>query len=68
MVELIEFAGYFIGFWLFIFSKRFREGLIRKFKEGNLFKKTVIVFEVVSSIFVSVILPAILIYYAIIES
>ena len=67
MFELIEFAGYLIGFWLFIFSKKFRATIVRKFKEGNIFKKALIIFEAISTTFVSVILPAILIYYAIVE-
>ena len=68
MFELIEFAGYLIGFWLFIFSRKFREKTIRKFKEGGIFKKALIIFEALSTTFVSVILPAILIYYAIVEN
>jgi len=65
--ELIELAGYLIGFWLFIFSKKFREAIIGKFKEGNFFERALIVFEAVSSTFVSVILPAILVYYVFVE-
>lgn len=67
MFELVEVAGYLIGFWLFLFSGKFRERSIRNFREGNFFTRALILFEAVSSIFVSVILPAILLYHALIE-
>jgi hypothetical protein len=63
--ERVEFAGYLIGFWLFIFSENFRGKIIKEYKEGSFLKRGMIVFEGISSTFVSVILPAILIYYAI---
>ena len=65
MFELVELAGYLIGFWLFIFSEKFRGKIKKEFKEGSFLKRGMIVFEGISSTFVSVILPAILIYYAI---
>ena len=65
--ELIDIVGCLAGFWLFIFNKKFRATIIRNFKKGNVFRKTLIIFEAISTIFVSVILPAILIYYVFME-
>ena len=67
MFELVELAGYLVGFWLFLFSPKFRARIVRDFSSGGAFKRALIILEGISSTFVSVILPALFIYYAIFE-
>lgn len=67
MFELFEIAGYLIGFWLFIFSKKFRKVLIAEYRQGGFIGKTFIIFQAITSTIVSVLLPAGLFYYAYIE-
>ncbi|MCP4760919.1 MAG: hypothetical protein GY870_03995 [archaeon] len=56
-MELIEFAGYFFGFWLFLFSKKFRKYVINDWQTSGMLGKSLILFGTVSSVFCGVLVP-----------
>ncbi len=59
----LEVLGYFIGFWVFLFSKKFRDIWINEFKKENLFGKFFDIIEAISSIVFGVIIPIVAINY-----
>jgi len=62
-----DILGYFVGFWLFIVSKNFREIWIIEFKKSNWFGKFFNIIEVISSIIFGVLIPIAIIYYMFIK-
>jgi len=58
----LEVIGYFIFFWAFIFSSKFRQSQIQEWKEAGVLSKFFIVIEVCSSVLCGVCLPAYIIY------
>lgn len=59
-----EVIGFFFGFWLFIFSERFRIQFINEWKEGNWFNKLLaLIFEIIPSILIGIVLPLYLILF-----
>ncbi len=56
-MDLIELIGYFIGFWLFLFNKKFRAIIISDWNSSGMFGKFFIVLGAVSSVFCGVVLP-----------
>jgi len=53
-----EVVVFFFGFWLFIFSEKFRNQFIQDWKNDLLFNKFLtIIFEVLPSIFFGLVLP-----------
>jgi hypothetical protein len=58
-----ELIGYFVFFWVFIFSKKFRQLQIQEWKESGLLNKVFMSLEAVSSFFCGVILPILILYW-----
>jgi len=56
-MDFIELIGYFAGFWLFLFSKKFRDMIIQDWKSSGVFGKFFIIVGAASSIFCGVVLP-----------
>jgi hypothetical protein len=59
----IQALAYFLGFWIFAVSRKFRQTWIERFKKSSTFDKGTMVFEASASIVIGVVLPAWLIYY-----
>ena len=62
-----DILGYFIGFWLFVFSKSFREIWVSEFKKSNWFGKFFDIIGAISSIIFGVLTPIGLIYFIFIK-
>jgi hypothetical protein len=56
-MELIELLGYFLGFWLFIFNRKFREMIIADWKISGVAGKIFIILGAFSSFFCGVLVP-----------
>ena len=65
IAEGIELVGYIFGFWLFIFSRRFRESWISEFSRGNSKFRFFAILEVACAIFCGLIGPLWLALYLI---
>ena len=59
----MEILGYFIGFWVFLFSKKFRDIWIYEFKNTNLLGKFFDLIEAISAIVFGVIIPIVAVNY-----
>ena len=57
----IEIVGYVFGFWLFIFSKKYRTDWVYAFSRGDTAFKVFAVLEAISAIFCGVLAPVFLI-------
>ena len=57
MSDSVELLGYVAGFWLFIFSPRFRHEYIRNWQESGTTSRFVLLLEGLFSVFISVLLP-----------
>ncbi len=55
--------GYLIGFWLFIFNRKFREAWLVEFKTENAFSKFFSSIEALSAIVFGLGAPALLAYW-----
>ena len=56
-MDFIELLGYFLGFWLFIFNKKFREMIIADWKSSGVAGKFFIPLGAISSLFCGVLVP-----------
>ena len=56
-MDFLELVGYFLGFWLFIFSKKFRAIIVENWKSSGVFGKFFIILGAVSSFFCGVLVP-----------
>jgi hypothetical protein len=63
----LEVIGYFIFFWAFIFSPKFRQSQIQEWKESGVVGKIFIIIEACSSILCGVCLPVYILYLIFIE-
>ncbi len=59
----MELIGYFAWFWLFIFSRKFRNIWIGELKSENWISRFFSLLEAISSVLVGLIGPIYLIYY-----
>lgn len=50
MGDGIEILGWFVYFWLFIFSKKFRTAWVQEFKDGGVSERLYKCWEAVASI------------------
>lgn len=62
-MDLLELVGYFFGFWLFIFSKKFRELIISDWNSAGIIGRFFITLGAFSSFLCGVIGPGWLLYY-----
>ena len=62
MSDGFEIFGWFIYFWLFIFSKKFRTAWLQEYKEGGIPEKLYKYWEAIVSILFGVI-PIIILFY-----
>ena len=58
-----ELLYYFIFFWAFVFSKKFRQLQIQEWRQSELLNKVFMSLEAVSSFFCGVILPILILYW-----
>ena len=63
IAEGIEIVGYIFGFWLFLFSKKFRKNWISAFSRGDSAFKFFAVLEAICAIFCGVLGPLLLLLY-----
>ena len=56
-MDFIEFVGYLLGFWLFLFYKKFRDIIIEDWKSSGVIGKFFILLGAASSIFCGVVVP-----------
>lgn len=61
-MEGVEFAVYFFGFWMFLFSPKFRRSWLQQGRSANSIGKAFMFLEAASAIFVGVVLPGALLY------
>lgn len=61
MGDAIDLVGYFAFFWLFLFSKKFRETRIADWRSGGLIERFFMTIESLISFLIGVILPIYLI-------
>ena len=62
MSEVVEFAGYFLFFWLFLFNKRFRAARIAEWHDGGWLERVFLLLEAAGSFLVGVIGPVALLW------
>ncbi|HXH11318.1 MAG TPA: hypothetical protein VNP04_16345 [Alphaproteobacteria bacterium] len=60
----IEIFGYFAGFWLFIFNKRFRGAWLEAFKREGSLERAFCLFQATISVFCGLVLPLFLLGWA----
>jgi hypothetical protein len=58
-----ELLYYFVFFWAFVFSKKFRQSQIEEWRESGLLNRVFMSLEAVSSFFCGVILPILILYW-----
>ena len=63
MDEALEVLLYLLGFWRFVFSKRFRSEWIAKFKRMNYFQKLMEVIGALITTTVGLGMPALVVYF-----
>ncbi len=61
MSDILEAVGYFIGFWLFLVNKKFRDRIIDDWRISGWLGRFFIILGALSSFFCGVILPMIII-------
>lgn len=61
---VLEGASYFTFFWMFVFSSEYRRQNAQEWRSGGWPKRTVLVVEAASSIFVGLVLPILITWYA----
>lgn len=67
VIDCFEEIAVFVGFWLFLFSKKCRRLFNREWKRSCTFYKSFIVLGVISTSFCAVVLPIIIIYMIYLE-
>lgn len=65
MSDAIEFLGWFVYFWLYIISKKFRVAWNEEFKQSTPLEKAFKVWEAMVAMLLGLAPVAILIYYVI---
>ena len=63
MDDLLEFLGYFFGFWLFLFNPKFRAEFIRKWRESGIIGRLFVVFDAAVSLLCGLFLPLYLLWW-----
>jgi len=66
-VESVEFAVCFFGFWMFLFSPKFRRSWLQQGRSANSIGKAFMFLEAASAIFVGVVLPGGLLYVLLVQ-
>ncbi len=66
LFELGEFVSYLCGFWLFLFSPRFRTNVLSTWRRRQWFLKVLIPFEVAVSTFCGL-LPVLILGWALLD-
>ena len=66
-MEGIEFAVYFFGFWMFLFSPKFRQSWLHQGRSANAIAKAFMFLEAASAIFVGVVLPGFFLYLLLVQ-
>jgi hypothetical protein len=56
-MDFLELIGYLLGFWLFLFCKKFRNEIIRDWKAFGVVRKFNILLEAASSVFCGIVVP-----------
>ena len=62
MSEAVEFAGYFLFFWLFLFSKRYRVARVAEWRDGEWLERAFLLLEAAVSVLVGVVIPVALLW------
>jgi hypothetical protein len=57
LFEIVEVGGYFFGFWMFLFSPKYRKIIIDDWTSSGWGGKVGILFGAISSIFCGVVIP-----------
>lgn len=61
--DLFEFSYYLVGFWLFVFSRKFRARTLEEWRYSGIIGRGGIVLEMVISFFCGVIVPVFILWW-----
>jgi hypothetical protein len=62
MSESIDFIGYFVFFWLFLFNKRYRATRMEEWQEGGWLERAFMLLEAASSFLIGAVVPGALLW------